>query len=273
MPQIGGFPNIQGPLADLKTGRITQPWFQLLVDLWNAVFGNGAGFVPAGAIVLWGAAAVPAGYLECNGQAVSRTTYAAIFEQYGTTWGIGDGATTFNLPDFRDRFPVGRSGTIALAATGGAASVTISTANLPAHSHGVSDPGHTHIFTGAAHGHTFTGTSHGHTITDPGHIHGVTDPGHNHGITGVTANNGTTGPDNTGAADGMSFTAVTGISINSQTTGATVQNTTAGGTLSNTTATGTNASTTTGITTTNTGGGTSLSIRNPYAAVIFIIKT
>jgi len=58
----------------------------------------------AGEIAPYGAETPPSGWLECNGATVSRTTYAALFAAIGTTWGSGDGATTFHLPDLRGRF-------------------------------------------------------------------------------------------------------------------------------------------------------------------------
>lgn len=60
--------------------------------------------VKTGTISIWSTNTAPTGYLECNGAAVSRTTYAALFTQIGTVWGVGDGTTTFNLPDFRGEF-------------------------------------------------------------------------------------------------------------------------------------------------------------------------
>jgi len=60
--------------------------------------------VPSGAIMDFAMTAVPAGWLQCDGAAVSRTTYAALFAAIGTTWGVGDGSTTFNLPDVRGRY-------------------------------------------------------------------------------------------------------------------------------------------------------------------------
>lgn len=63
--------------------------------------------VPAGTVLATARAAAPAGYLLCQGQAVSRTTYAALFAAIGSTYGNGDGATTFNVPDLRGRVPVG----------------------------------------------------------------------------------------------------------------------------------------------------------------------
>lgn len=60
--------------------------------------------VPVGTIIMHGASTAPIGLLDCDGAAVSRTTYADLFAVIGTTWGIGDGATTFNLPDLRGEF-------------------------------------------------------------------------------------------------------------------------------------------------------------------------
>lgn len=60
--------------------------------------------VPPGTILNYGGTSVPAGYLICDGSAVSRTTYASLFASIGTAFGIGNGTTTFNLPDLRGRF-------------------------------------------------------------------------------------------------------------------------------------------------------------------------
>jgi microcystin-dependent protein len=92
--------------------------------------------VPTGALIPFAGTVAPTGFLFCDGSAVSRTTYATLFGKISTTWGAGDGSTTFNLPDLRGRFPVGKSasGTFqALAGTGGAESTT-----LPNHAHSVS---------------------------------------------------------------------------------------------------------------------------------------
>jgi len=106
--------------------------------------------IPTATIVPWSSSSVPTGFLECNGAAVSRSTYAALFAIVGTTYGAGDGASTFNLPDLQDNVAMGKSGTKALASTGGAntvaasgtvggstANATLSTAQLASHSHGL----------------------------------------------------------------------------------------------------------------------------------------
>lgn len=63
-----------------------------------------AGAVPAGAVQAFAMSSAPAGWLKANGAAVSRTTYAALFVAIGETYGVGDGSTTFNLPDLRGEF-------------------------------------------------------------------------------------------------------------------------------------------------------------------------
>jgi microcystin-dependent protein len=81
--------------------------------------------IPTATIVPWSSASVPSGFLECNGQAVSRSTYAALFAIIATTYGTGDGSSTFNVPDLQDNVAMGKSGTKALASTGGANTVNI----------------------------------------------------------------------------------------------------------------------------------------------------
>ena len=85
--------------------------------------------IPTGCIIPWSDTSVPTGFLECNGAAVSRSTYAALFAIVATTYGAGNGSTTFNLPDLKDNVALGRSNSAALASTGGANTVT-STGNV-----------------------------------------------------------------------------------------------------------------------------------------------
>ena len=82
--------------------------------------------VNTGLIVPWGNNSTPSGFLDCDGTAVNRTTYANLFAIIGTTYGIGDGSTTFNVPDLTDRVVVGKSPGKALASTGGANTVATS---------------------------------------------------------------------------------------------------------------------------------------------------
>ncbi len=66
--------------------------------------------VPPGTILNFGGISIPSGYLICDGSAISRTTYASLFNSIGVAFGAGDGATTFNLPDLRGRFVRGVDG-------------------------------------------------------------------------------------------------------------------------------------------------------------------
>lgn len=65
------------------------------------------GLLPAGTILGWGSGRIPSGCLRCDGVAYSRSAYSSLFTEIGTTWGAGDGSTSFNVPDLRRRFPIG----------------------------------------------------------------------------------------------------------------------------------------------------------------------
>ena len=93
----------------------------------------------SGMLMMWTTGTAPTGWLLCNGAAVSRTTYATLFALVGTTFGVGDGTTTFNLPDYRDRMPIGAGTTYSIAGTGGSKdAITVS------HTHTLTDAGHSH---------------------------------------------------------------------------------------------------------------------------------
>jgi microcystin-dependent protein len=80
-------------------------------------------------------ATVDFGWLACEGQAVSRVQYPALFAEIGTTWGVGNGSTTFNLPDYRERVPVGAGAGTALGSKGGEATHKLTVGELAKHSH------------------------------------------------------------------------------------------------------------------------------------------
>ena len=83
-----------------------------------------------GTIKPWGKTTAPSGYLLCDGTAVSRTTYAELFVILSTTYGVGDGSSTFNVPQLQGKTPQGYDGnTYNLAGTGGANTVTVAVTN------------------------------------------------------------------------------------------------------------------------------------------------
>jgi microcystin-dependent protein len=96
----------------------------------NAINGNwdildAAGRVPSGAVMFYAGAASPAGWYACDGSAKNRTGDAALFAAIGTTFGAGDGSTTFNLPDMRSRVPMGAGqGTFVTSAASTSVNVT-----------------------------------------------------------------------------------------------------------------------------------------------------
>ena len=95
--------------------------------------------VPAGAVEAYAGSSTPSGWLLCDGSAVSRTTYAALFTAIGTQYGVGDGATTFNLPSMAGKGVMGRNASDTnfdvLGETGGESLHTMTIAELVPHTH------------------------------------------------------------------------------------------------------------------------------------------
>ena len=124
-------------------GTYTYP-SNLIVDTYGRITSISSQITSlTGEIKMWPTATPPAGYLICNGAAVSRSTYASLFAVIGTTFGSADGSTTFNLPDFRDRMPIGAGSTYSANTAGGSADAVIVSHSHTASS-SVSDPGHAH---------------------------------------------------------------------------------------------------------------------------------
>jgi len=176
---------------------------------------------PTGSVIPYAGVSAPGatlsgvvGWLLSDGSAVSRTTYATLFAVVGTTYGAGDGSTTFNLPDLRGRVPMGAGTGTGLNASGtGAPTGTAQTARargdwggeethlntatesgVPAHSHSITDPGHIHTY--GVYGGSFSGGGAAASLFTP---YGLTE-------TRSTSNNTTniTGTNNATAANAAS---------------------------------------------------------------------
>lgn len=146
------------------------------------------GVIPSGIVAHWPATTAPAGWFICDGSAKSRTGFPGLFAAIGTTYGAGDGSTTFNIPDGRGRVlagldPSNSTGRLTGGFSGGVSAASLANAGgeqghvlalseLAVHAHGVSDP---------THAHSIADPTHNHGVGDPGHGHGVNDPGHVHG--------------------------------------------------------------------------------------------
>lgn len=95
-----------------------------------------------GAILPFAGSVIPEGFLLCDGRAVSRETYGNLFYEIGTTYGAGDGSTTFNLPDMLNRVPVCDGSGLQLGSVGGEESHVLTGNELPGHAHSIPAHGH-----------------------------------------------------------------------------------------------------------------------------------
>jgi len=163
---------MSGPVVVSKTQHITVEAANQSVGVINQgpmgpAGPMGSSNAMTGEVRMWAASAVPNDWLECTGAAISRTTYAALFAVIGTTWGVGDNSTTFNIPDMRGRAPIGVGTGTGLTARALAATVGTETHTLTGAQSGV-----------ASHSHTLG--SHYHSIDPPSTAISATDAGHQH---------------------------------------------------------------------------------------------
>lgn len=172
-------PNISFPLAKVTTAAGTLSGN--VIDLRDKVIDRVAPadipvtqLIPPGASMGFAGSILPSGWLWEDGSFYAPSAYPDLFAAIGYTH--GQSGVNFKVPDSRGRVSVG-AGTGSgltnrvLGQMNGLETVTLNTAQIPSHTHGINDPGHNHSINEAAH-------SHG--LSDPGHSHGVADPGHFH---------------------------------------------------------------------------------------------
>lgn len=190
-------------------------------------------------------------------------TQTAVAAAWGAGWFLCNGAN--GTPNLMDRFIVGSGNSYTTGNTGGIATYSLTTSQLPVHNHGVTDPGHAH---------SVYDPGHAHSVADPTHAHGVADPGHSHaqpnlGSVQAGSDNGGTGVAvansyGTSRGQGPVSASGTGIGIYGAATGIGIY------------AAGTNIgiyANMTGISTQNTGTGASIENRPPYYALAYVMYT
>jgi microcystin-dependent protein len=177
---------------DVNTGEIQQVRSVGNVLLQTTVI------QPAGIIQMYGGLTTPTNWLLCDGSAVSRTTYSLLYNAIGTNYGLGDGTTTFNLPNLTNRMPIGKgTGSFAtLNNKAGAETYTLTTTELPAHSHYTIN----NAYATAGVGNTVPMVNVNQTMYGGADTNGNTDRYRLVGTGGTTANAGITSSQGSGTA-------------------------------------------------------------------------
>ena len=160
-PTFTGVPKAPTAIAGADSDQIATVGY--VNNVASGVIAGIPSSVPIGSVLPYSGASISdTNYVMANGQAISRTTYAAYFTLVSTTYGAGDGTTTFNVPNLQQRVPVGVGTGYSIGATGGEATHTLNISQMPSHTHTV--------------------YPHTHTVNDPGHKHTLRTQGVSDGL-------------------------------------------------------------------------------------------
>ena len=231
------------------------------LNVIDDVYINNYLFTPVGSILPYAGISAPSGWLLCDGSEVRKTTYHRLYSVIGSLYGISEVSGNFVLPNLADSIPMGKSGSTYIGESGGNNSITLSTNQMPSHTHtGTTDLSGSHTHTGT----TDLNGSHTHTVNDSGHVHSVDDAffSENRGF-GQNRFGTASGSDNDNDLYTRNIntgTGYAGISINSAANHA------------HTFTTGSVSSHAHTFTTNSTGSGSSIDIRNKFLVLNYIIR-
>lgn len=133
------FHNGTAPALNATNLNLMQEYIEEAIEEGGGGGGVSGDTLPVGSILAYSSTTIPTNWLLCDGRAISRTEYSLLFSIIGTTYGVGDGSTTFNLPNLKGRVPVGVDSSqtefATLGQVGGEKTHTLTVDEMPSHQH------------------------------------------------------------------------------------------------------------------------------------------